>query len=118
MELYDRVVDPDLLVRRVTIVAAGIIPEKDIPAEQTKGVVEGQLDLFSMMDTEEEKAALQAVDLAAPENAVIAISSVSPEEVLWFDLENAKAIVSHTDPLIIKGSEMITTEGTVVAKAL
>ncbi|MBQ7059080.1 MAG: hypothetical protein IJM83_07240 [Firmicutes bacterium] len=68
--------------------------------------------------TEEEKAALQAADLAAPENAVIAISSVSPEEVLWFDLENAKAIVSHTDPLIIKGSEMITTDGTVVAKAL
>ena len=60
MDLYDRVVDPDLLVRRVTIVAAGIIPEKDIPAEQTKGVVEGQLDLFSMMDTEEEKAKKEA----------------------------------------------------------
>ena len=60
MDLYDRVVDPDLLVRRVTIVAAGIIPEKDIPAEQTKGVVDGQLDLFSMMDTEEEKAKKEA----------------------------------------------------------
>lgn len=68
--------------------------------------------------TEDEKAALQAADLTAPENAVIAISSVSPEVVLWFDAENSKAIVSHTDPLIVKGVEMITTAGTVVAKAL
>ena len=68
--------------------------------------------------TEEEKAALQAAGLTAPENAVIAISSVSPEAVLWFDAENAKAIVSHTDALIVKGTEMITTDGTVVAKAL
>ena len=68
--------------------------------------------------TEEEKAALQAADLTAPEDAVIAISSASPETVLWFDAENAKAIVSHTDPLIVKGNEMITTDGTPVAKAL
>ena len=68
--------------------------------------------------TEEEKAALQAAELTAPESAVIAISSVSPEAVLWFDAENAKAIVSHTDPLIVKGGEMITTDGTSVAKAL
>jgi DNA polymerase V len=60
MELFDRIVDPELLVRRVTIVAAGIIPEKDIPPEQPKGVVEGQFDLFSMMDTEEEKAEQEA----------------------------------------------------------
>lgn len=65
-----------------------------------------------------EKAALQAADLTAPENAVIAISSVSPETVLWFDAENAKAIVSHTDALIVKGSEMVTTGGETVAKAL
>ena len=68
--------------------------------------------------TEAEKAALQADDLTAPEKAMIAISSVSPETVLWFDSKNAKAIVSHTDPLIVKGNEMITTTGTVVAKAL
>ena len=68
--------------------------------------------------TEEEKAALQVAELAAPENAVIAISSVAPESVLWFDAENAKAIVSHTDALIIKGDEMITTEAETVAKAL
>ena len=68
--------------------------------------------------TEDEKAALQTADLNAPENAVIAISSESPETVLWFDAENAKAIVSHTDALIVKGSEMITTTGAVAARAL
>ena len=60
MDLFARVVDPDLLVRRVNITAAGIIPEKDIPAEENKGVTEGQLDLFSLMDTEEEKAEKEA----------------------------------------------------------
>ena len=68
--------------------------------------------------TEEEKAALQAADLTAPEGAVIAVSSVSPEMVLWFDAENAKAIVSHTDPLIIKGNKMVTVDGTAAAAAL
>ena len=49
---------------------------------------------------------------------MIAVSSVSPEAVLWFDAENAKAIVSHTDPLIVKDGVMVTTDGTAVAKAL
>ena len=60
MALFDRIADPELLSRRVNITAEGILPEKDIPAEQTKGVVEGQFDLFSMMDTEEEKAEKEA----------------------------------------------------------
>ena len=64
LELYDRIIDPDLLVRRVNIVAAGVISENEIPTETEKGVVGGQTDLFSMMDTEEEKA-----DRAAEEAA-------------------------------------------------
>ncbi len=60
MALFDRIADPELLSRRVNITAEGILPEKDIPAEQTKGVVEGQFDLFSMMDTEEKKAEKEA----------------------------------------------------------
>ena len=68
--------------------------------------------------TEEEKAALPGTELTAPEHAVIAVSSVPSEAVLWFDAENAKAIVSHTDPLIVKGTEMITMDGTPVAKAM
>ncbi len=42
MELYDRITDPDLLIRRVTIAACGLIPEKDIPEEAPF-----QLDLFT-----------------------------------------------------------------------
>ena len=34
MALYDRIVDPDLLIRRVTIVAVDLIPEGDIPPEK------------------------------------------------------------------------------------
>lgn len=42
MELYDRIIDPDLLIRRVTVAACGLIPEKDIPEEAPV-----QLDLFT-----------------------------------------------------------------------
>ena len=42
MELYDRIVSPDLLVRRIYVVAAGLIREKDIPREAPL-----QLDLFT-----------------------------------------------------------------------
>lgn len=42
LRLYDRVVDPDLLVRRVNIVAEDIISEKDIPDEAPV-----QLDFFT-----------------------------------------------------------------------
>ena len=57
MELYDRIVDPDLLIRRLNVVACNLIPETDIPAE---GPV--QLDLFTdysalQYQEEERKAA-------------------------------------------------------------
>ena len=42
MALYDRIVDPDLLVRRVNVVAAGLIRESDIPADKPE-----QMDLFT-----------------------------------------------------------------------
>ena len=41
MALYDRITDPDLLVRRVNLVAARIIPESQAPKE------EGQMDFFT-----------------------------------------------------------------------
>ena len=40
--IYDRVVDPDLLIRRVNVVVAGLIREKDIPPEEPV-----QLDMFT-----------------------------------------------------------------------
>ncbi len=42
LRLYDRIVDPNLLVRRMYIVAERVLPERDAPASQPE-----QLDLFS-----------------------------------------------------------------------
>lgn len=59
MELYDRITDPDLLIRRLNVVACNLIPEKEIPAE---GPV--QLDLFTdyseLQRQEEERKAEEA----------------------------------------------------------
>ena len=41
-QLYDRIVDPDLLIRRVNVVAAGVIKESDIPPKEPE-----QMDLFT-----------------------------------------------------------------------
>ena len=58
MELYDRIIDPDLLIRRVTVAACGLIPEKDIPEE---GPV--QLDLFTdYAELERKKEAEKAAE--------------------------------------------------------
>ena len=40
MELFDRVADPNLLVRRLNVTACRVIPERELPPE------EGQLSLF------------------------------------------------------------------------
>ncbi len=42
MELYDRIMDPDLLIRRLNVVACNLIKASDIPAEAPL-----QLDLFT-----------------------------------------------------------------------
>ena len=42
MALYDRITDPDLLIRRVNIAACGLIRERDIPDEAPQ-----QLDFFT-----------------------------------------------------------------------
>ena len=56
--IYDRVVDPDLLIRRVNVAAAGLIDEADIPEE-----IPEQLDLFTDYDElERQKAKEQAED--------------------------------------------------------
>ena len=48
MELYDRIVDPDLLVRRINIVANNIVYEHAIPRESGFQ----QMDLFSDFETQ------------------------------------------------------------------
>lgn len=60
MELFDRIVDPDLLVRRVNLVANHILPESSV----TENPVAEQMDLFTdyaalEKKREEEKAALE-----------------------------------------------------------
>ena len=68
--------------------------------------------------TAEEKAALPAADLTAPEGAYIAISSFGPKQVLWFDQAAAAKIVSHTDALTVKGNSICTLDGQAVAEAM
>ena len=50
-ELFDRIVDPNLLVRRVNIAANHVVPESDVPTE----TVMEQLDLFTDYEAEEKK---------------------------------------------------------------
>ena len=52
MELFDRIIDPELLTRRIYVVACGLIPENAIPPEAPY-----QLDLFTDYDALEKKKA-------------------------------------------------------------
>ena len=54
--LYDRVIDPDLLIRRVYVIAEGVIRESDIPPEAPE-----QLDLFTDYEEREKERAKQKV---------------------------------------------------------
>ena len=62
-ELFDRIVDKNLLVRRMYVVANHVLPEADVP-KKNDGVV--QLDLFTDYAAEEEK---QKAEDAALERA-------------------------------------------------
>ncbi|MCR5094857.1 MAG: DNA methylase [Lachnospiraceae bacterium] len=62
MELYDRVVNPDLLVRRVTVVAENTVREDQAAAKSDEPVCE-QLDLFTDYTArEQEREAARAAD--------------------------------------------------------
>ena len=51
-ELFDRIVDKNLLVRRMYVVASHVLPEADAPKKNGGAV---QLDLFTDYAAEEEK---------------------------------------------------------------
>ena len=58
MELYERIVDPNLLVRRVNLVAVHVVPERDLPGEEAPA----QLNFFEAVQEEareEEEAVLE-----------------------------------------------------------
>ncbi len=64
MELFDRIVDPSLLVRRMYVIASHVIAEEDIPAEE----IEEQLDIFSLQaaaDQQKQKEEAQKADTEA-----------------------------------------------------
>ena len=69
MALYDRIVRPDLLVRRIYVVAVGLIRQKDIPEEAPL-----QLDLFTdyeaLLRRKEEEAAADAKERRLQEAAL------------------------------------------------
>ena len=58
-ELFDRIVDPTLLVRRVNIAANHVVSESDVPTE----TVMEQLDLFTDYEAEEKKHEEEAAAL-------------------------------------------------------
>ena len=55
MEIYNRVVDPDLLIRRINIAATNLIPERSIPQEGPE-----QLSLFEDYEALEKQKAEEA----------------------------------------------------------
>lgn len=55
LDLYDRIINQDLLVRRITICANRIVPASQVEEKETYQ----QLNLFSMMDEQKEKTMLQ-----------------------------------------------------------
>ena len=71
MALFDQIVDPRLLVRRVTIAAIDLHDEENAPVELPKGVVKDQISFFDneALDTEEErlKREREAAEAAAEE---------------------------------------------------
>ena len=72
MELFQRIVDPDLLTRRVYLVAAHVVPKSSLTHEE---VVE-QLDLFTDQDAEDKRSEEEAAELEREQRkqkAVLAI---------------------------------------------
>ena len=50
LKLYDRIINPDLLIRRIAIAACNVLPEEKV----RKSEVQEQLDIFSIGKTEED----------------------------------------------------------------
>ena len=69
--VFERVVDPDLLIRRVNIAVCGLIPESQIPAEAPE-----QMDLFTdyeELDRKREEAKAKEAKERSIQRAVLAL---------------------------------------------
>lgn len=58
--LYDRIVDTDLLVRRLNIVAGHVLPENEVPSSEVGGE---QMDLFTDYDAIESQRKQEQIEL-------------------------------------------------------
>ena len=71
LELYDRIVDPRRLVRRLNIAAVDLIGRDEIPEELPKGVLSDQLSLFEQPELytadEQQRRDREAAEEAADE---------------------------------------------------
>ena len=74
MQLFDRVVDPDLLVRKITIGANHILNENDVPEE-----VQEQPDLFADHKALEEQKAAEEAELAKERRLQDALLSIKKQ---------------------------------------
>lgn len=72
MNLYDRVVNPDLLIRRINITAAHVVEETAIRKEDT---VE-QLNLFTDYETEDKKREIEAAALESEKRRQQAVLNI------------------------------------------
>lgn len=72
MELFTRIVDPDLLTRRVYLVAAHVVPESSIAHEE---IVE-QLDLFTDQAAEDKRREVEAAELDREQRRQKAVLSI------------------------------------------
>ena len=59
MQLFDRCVDPNLLIRRITVVANHVLPESDVPVASD----DGQCDLFMDYEALEKRKAAEQAEL-------------------------------------------------------
>ena len=77
-ELFDRIVDKNLLVRRMYVVANHVLSEADAP-KKSDGAV--QLDLFTDYAAEEEKQ--KAEDAALERERKIQAAHACHQEEVW-----------------------------------
>ena len=77
-ELFDRIVDKNLLVRRMYVVANHVLPEADAPKKNDGAV---QLDLFTDYAAEEEKQ--KAENAALERERKIQAATLAIKKEVW-----------------------------------
>ncbi len=76
MDLYDRIVDPDLLVRRITLAACRVISETEAIASLVKQPVLEQMDLFTDYEALEKQRAEEDAELEREKHLQEAMISI------------------------------------------